>query len=193
MAITSNIMSLYTSGEDALQNMWNLSFQNPTIFDADIDAEIRSESFTIPESTIAVYEIVYDVKSFYKMSGQNENPSELSFTIRLDRYLKIYESLFKWQQLFFDTEAFVVHKDPRHSELKCDLIVNTYNEEVEHKYNGSTVVKELKKNKNTQQWEFYGIYPKSIPEIPFDYSAGDPLKLGVTLGFTYMKRKRLGE
>lgn len=184
-----SIESTYRMGEDALQNLFEITFSLagipiPTLSDAGVAWALRAQNFNIPTSGSQTYEVHYKTHVVERISGKGETPKEFSFDIRVDRYWAVYKVLALWKNAMF----------------------GTWDNEIGSDYLGATDTTNFRvpitvkptgadgKILSTQQlgglataWQFEGCFVKTLGEVPFDYTGGEPLTVNVTFGCLGMK------
>lgn len=184
-----SIQSTYRMGEDALQNLFEITFSLagvpvPGLPDAGLAWALRAQNFNVPTSGVQTYEVHYKTHVVERISGKGETPKEFSFDIRIDRFWGVYKLLTLWKNAAFGTWD---------NEMGTDYLSASSPES----YRAPLTVKPVGadgKILSTQQlgglataWQFEGCYVKTLGEIPFDYTAGEPLVINVTFGCLGMK------
>jgi hypothetical protein len=174
---------IYAMGDDAFVNAFDLQFgpiNIPGISDLS-SAALRVENLTVPGLTINEYDVNYKSMKITKPNGKIEDPKEFTFTIRLDRPMLVYRLLIEWQKLV---------QDPNTGAIGADNLIESYRMPFLTVAPSSPGVA-VALPEGVNQWTFRGVYPKAVPEIPFDFSSGDPIKLSVTMGMLSLDNSAL--
>lgn len=159
---------LFNLGDDALQNLFDVIIPPfPGVINA-TQTQFRIQNFTIPTTGVGNYDIHYKTQMIRKRNGKIEDPKEFSFEFRVDKYWTIYNGLKNWKNIVGNTRTGVLAPD-----LPGIIRVPI------------TVITTDSANVPTGgRWIFEGSYIQTLGDVPFDYTAGDPL--AVTATFAYL-------
>jgi len=160
-------------GDDALGNLFTITFSGtPTGVDLE-DLSFRIQAFTVPSTGGNTYEVHYKTQSMTKPGGKVDMPHEFSFDFRVDRNWNLYTALKTWRNLKID---------PYVGNIGSDADSGTNNR-------GSCIVSPIDGNGDEIDgapiWTFNGIYPNNIGDVGFDYTQGDPII--VTVGMVFIR------
>lgn len=164
------ILDVYSMGDDAFQNLFDLQFGSvaiPGLTDLNTLA-LRVQNLTIPSSSAGEYEVHYKTQRITKPNGKIESPQEFSFDIRVDRNFLVYKAFLIWKNRVANGYTGEIGED--------NLLVNN---------RVDITVRPVSPNNNPlpgiNQWTFVGCYVHTLGDIPFDYTAGEPLIVNVTM------------
>jgi len=162
------IQKLFSLGDDALQNLFDMSI-SPIPFIGDMQSTLlRVQGFTIPATGSGTYEVNYKTQKITKPSGKIEAPNEFSVDIRIDKYWAIYKGLVMWKNAVANSYTGAIAEDSPLSNNRVPI---------------SVWAVDANSVPTLGAWVFDGCYPSSIGDVAFDYSGGEPLTLSVTFQF----------
>jgi hypothetical protein len=110
MAVNS-VDSVFLAGDDALANQWEILIPP---FPGAVDLNntlIRTTEVTFPGYAIDTYAIDYKTQTFTKPKAKNKTVNEFDFTIRIDKYWKVYEGLENWMSLILNQDTGAMSPD----------------------------------------------------------------------------------
>jgi hypothetical protein len=171
--------ALVLAGEDALTNHFLTSLVIPALPIPNFpitNLNLRVTNFSIPEVTTNTYEWVKRGKKYTRPSGLIDNPTEFSFTYRIDKYFAIYNAITAWMEFIHNRSNGTMASDSGlagiggPSLFRAPIVVNGLD--------ANGVI--------TNMWSFFGCYPTSHDGIEFDEETGDPLSAAVTMHFVDM-------
>ena len=180
----ANIETVYSSGLDALSNLFEVQIgldgAVADFFDSSVRDEIifRIQNFSVPGATTETYTIEWGSWSFDRPNGKVNSNREISFDIRLDRSYAIYQGFVNWKNAIQNEYTGVV-SDVR--DYSTDIVV----------YPITSIVNESSDyvlGSVGQGIKFEGAWVKEVGDISFDQGSGDPLELNVTFNFLRMNR-----
>lgn len=159
---------LYSLGDDALQNLFDVIIPPFPGAINTIDTQFRVQNFTIPTTGVGTYEIHYKTQMIRKPSGKIEDPKEFSFEFRIDKNWIIYNGLKNWKNIVANTRTGVMTPD----------IIGAIRVPI-------TVIAIDSANIPTGgKWVFEGSHILTLGDVPLDYTSGDPI--AVTATFNYL-------
>lgn len=184
-----SIEQVYKAGEDALQNKWELTFFTDKAFDATElfkkQAHLRTKSLTIPEIVVPTYTVHFNNRSYERAQSKTDFTREISFSLRLDKDYHMYRTLIRWRNLINDFSKNTVAPDEYTSKHRIDIFAKGINTNKTTQSQTKVTITDT----TPIQWIFTKCFLKKIGEIPFDYTAGDPLEIEVTVGFLEMNEE----
>ncbi len=160
---------IYAMGDDAFSNAFDLQFgfiNLPGISDLSSLA-IRVQNVSIPGYDIEEYEVSYKTVYIMKPNGKIKDPKEFSCSIRMDRNWLIYKALLTWQKQIHNTDTGQVNPDTVSENSRMDFVTIA----------PSNPGIDVSLPEGIGNWKMLGVYPKSIPEISFDYTSGDAISV----------------
>lgn len=175
--MSNNIDSIFSFGADALANMYEVAVvvlpedlkKNTKL---DLASSGRIQSINIPGISVESYDRHYKTQVISIPNGKIAQSKEFSFSLRIDKNFEFYELLTAWGNLANSAGKLMWLGDQNH-------------------YLGEIIVKRCGNNlkivetgKNTG-WHFHGVWIKSIADISFEWSSGDPLEVEVTCSYSY--------
>lgn len=176
--MAGTVEKLYSLGDDALANLFEISI-GPNPFLDDVDATIaRIQNFDTPSSGANKYENHYKSVSIEKVSGKPSITKEFSFTIRVDRNYTIYKGLVAWKNYIVNTKTGVAAPDTPQNNQRAPVDV-------------WPLTPEGDKVSGVGKWHFEGAMVTSVDSLSFDYTSGDPLTVSVTFSFLNMDDTQL--
>jgi len=177
---TNSIDTIFGFGEDALQNLYEVSLvvypkklsdQSPSEFITG-----RIQNFNIVGRAIETYDRHYKTQRIQIPNGKISSAKEATFQLRVDRDFVFYNILSEWVDL-------------ANSGKKQMQLGNMED------YLGTIVVKRVgndllpiddSKGKNSG-WKLNDAFIKSVGDIPLDYSSGEPINVDVTVSFSWVE------
>lgn len=167
-----SIESVYSQGDDALQNMAELQFPAFNLFGLADPLKFRTTQIDIPEFAVGTYEVPWKSQKFEKPSGKDETPKTMTFTFRVDKYYTVYKALMAWFQYINNTDTGAMAEDvgaiTKTSGIRTDFQVR---------------VVDTNNVTTTEGWKFNASFIKNIAAISFDETSGDPITVQVTMSY----------
>jgi hypothetical protein len=175
-----SVEKIYNMGDDALQNLFDLSI-SPISYINDLTSTLlRVQNFTIPSVAVNTYEVPYKTLTIDKPSGKVETVREFSFDIRVDRYWTVYKGLVLWKNAIQNQYTGTIGDDNINTNYRVGITVWAIQPD------GTPVP-------SFGSWRFAGSYPKQIGDVSFDYTSGDPVIVPVTFGCLALDDTGLGD
>jgi len=166
-----SIEHVFNLGDDALQNLFDVIIPPfPGALDP-VSVNFRVQNFTIPETGVETYEIHYKTQKATKPSGKIAMPNEFSFEFRADKYWLIYNGFKNWKNIIAHTKTGAMAEDVKMGQTSSIRRPVTV---ISTDANGIPT---------GGRWVFEGAFIQSLGEVGFDYTAGEPLTISVTMGF----------
>lgn len=174
-----SIRRIFELGDDALGNLWEISFL-PIPFLPDLESAIlRITNLTIPGSGANTYEVGYQQQTLKKVGGKVDGPNEFSFTFRVDRNWLIYKAFLLWKNAVANPHTGVIGPDGPGAETRTDVNVWAIDSD------GSPLP-------NFGRWSFRDAFVQNVGDVSFDYGSGDPITVDITMGFVTLDDTALG-
>lgn len=164
------IDQIYSLGDDALQNLWEMTIGNIPFIGDPITSVLRIQNVSIPSTGVGTYDIHYKTQKFTKPNGKIESPNEFSFTFRVDRNWIIYKAFVLWKNAIANTHSGTLAPDNPISNLRVPISVWAID--------GTGLPIPA-----FGRWTFNGCFVSSIGEVGFDYSGGEVITTDVTMQF----------
>jgi len=164
MLLTNPIDTFYEQGNDALANMFEISFtigavtKVPTGITDSI--KYRITNFSLPEVIVNTYDKWYKGERVVTPSGLNGDPKTNSFTLRVAKNYTFYLALREWAE---NSKRNPDSKDG----FRVDASVNPIDEN-----DTNTIADGV--------WALKGWYPTNVAGLTFDQTSGEPLTVQVT-------------
>jgi hypothetical protein len=171
------IDSVYTLGDDALQNMAEITFAPGFALLGVADMlKFRTTNIEIPNFATGAYIVHWKTQNFEKPSGKDETQKTMTFTFRVDKYYLVYKALLKWREMICNSDSGAMAEDV----VAGVSLIRT---------NFSVRAVDSRGVVTTNGWEFENAWLKDIAAISFDETTGDPISLQVTMSFLKMVPK----
>lgn len=161
---------LYNLGDDALQNLFECIIPSFPGAEDVPGTQFRIQNFTIPASGVGEYEIHYKTQMITKPSGKIEQTKEFSFDFRVDRLWRVYAGLKSWKNTIANTRLGFMAPDELFSFRRPITVITT-------DPNGTPT---------SGKWVFEGSWIKTLGDVGFDYTSGEPIMVTATFGFQVM-------
>ena len=163
------IDDIFKMGDDALANLFEMSFLPIPVLSSIQNQLIRIQNITIPGITIDTYDVHYKTQMIQKPNGKINDPKEFTFDIRVDRYYLVYKAFVAWRNLIQNPKTGKVALDQPLMNNRTNITVKALNAD------GTSLA-------GFEKWTFVGCWCKGVGDIAFDYTSGDPLTLTITMG-----------
>jgi len=162
-------------GDDALQNLFDIIFPPfPGLITGPDPIRFRITNLSIPATGNTPYEVHYKTQMFTKPSGKVSMPNEFTFTFRVDKFWRIYTSFKNWKNIVADTRTGVLAEDVGIGIAGSIRVPVT------------VIASDSNGVPTGGKWLFEGCYVQELGEVGFDYTAGDPITVDVTMAFMVM-------
>ncbi len=173
---------LYNLGDDALGNFFQVTIPHINLASGDLDMSniiFRTTTVDIPESGANSYMINYKTQEMPKVGGKVALTKTFSMTMRIDRYYSEYSKILQWKNAVANPYTGVIGSDAiGTTPNRVDITVQPIDR------NGD-VSSDL-----AVYWIFHYAYIKTVPNITFDYGAGEPITVALT--FEYATLEEVG-
>lgn len=166
------IETIYAMGDDAHQNLFQISFNNIAPFFPQSPETIltRIQNFTIPGTGSDTYEVHYLTQVIEKPSTKINYTKEFSFDIRVDQNWLVYNGFKLWKNAVANSYTGIIGQDNIASNNRTDVTVWPL-------YPDGTSIPGF------NHWAFKGAYVKTLGDVTFDMTVGEPIITNVTFGF----------
>jgi hypothetical protein len=169
---------IYQAGDDALANQFMVVIPAfPNVIDIG-SVNIRVLTLQIPDLIMGKYTVNFGTDKFDKPSGKSDLNKQLTFTFRIDKYWRVYNSFKLWHSLIMNQDTGAISPDNAanglgggNSPIRVPITVQTLD--------SNNIL-------TGGQWDFEGCWPTSVNGIEFSQDNGDPLIANVTLDFIKM-------
>lgn len=165
------IETIYAMGDDAFSNLFAVNMGPISFLPSVTDAILRVQNFTIPSTGTETYEVHYKTQKITKPSGKINHPNEFSFDFRVDRYWAVYRGFVLWKNAIANNIAGTIGADNLVTNARIPISVQALDAST-----GLPIV-------GTGAWTFTGCFVQSVGDVGFDYTAGDPITVSVTMGY----------
>lgn len=165
-----SVETIYNMGDDALQNLFDMSIGTIPYVNDLTATLVRVQGFTIPATGSGTYEVPYKTQKITKPSGKVETPNEFTFDFRVDRNWAIYKGFVAWKNAVANSYTGAIAPDNFLSNNRVPIDVWAVAP------TGEPIV-------GFGKWSFKGCYPSSVGDIGFDYGVGDPIMVTITMQF----------
>ena len=156
---------LYSLGDDALANLFDCIIPPfPGVLNP-VQAQFRITGFTVPTTGVGEYEINYKTQRITKPNGLIEDPKEFSFDFRVDKFWLIYNGFKNWKNIVANTRSGLMSPDIN---IRVPITV---------------IATDSAGVPTGGSWLFEGCWIKTLGDVAFDYTSGDPLTCTVTMGY----------
>lgn len=190
------VSTIFQYGEDALNNEMDVSIVLPSFLLLEgIDGML---SFRATEVRIPPYSVRTFTQNFRGYELERWKPGneakELTLSFRIDKYWRMYDLFLEWSKQIVNLEAGTYAPDTEEVGTSRSLVERLKAATrlgLSPSLRGTLIVQQNSAagDRIGRGWTFFGIWPKSIPEISFDNkSSGDPIDLEITFGFSSYKR-----
>lgn len=172
------IDNIFSVGDDALAQEFQISFGPIPFMDAAGPINIRCTTVEIPEHVIGEYEYRYKSEKIVKPNGQIETAKEFAIEFRIDKYFNLYKAFVAWNNGIVNPITGGAASDSVNgvSTIRIPIVVSTGTYDIE----GNFVP-------TTQNWTFTGCWPKAVGGFTLDNQSGDPLLTSVRFGYLSMR------
>lgn len=158
-----SIQTIRTFTEDALANQFQMIIPPfPGVGNLE-QTNLRVLTVDIPEMTHETYEITKNGTKFTRPSGISGNPTEFSFTYRIDKNYEAYLGFIRWHRLIRDPQTGIMAPE---SSYRVPITVQPI---------------DTAGNALSGGWLMQGCFISSHDGISFDEESGDPLTASVTM------------
>ena len=179
---------IYQLGDDALGNFFQIFIPSLTLVSTDpklsgvsLDMEniiLRTSTIQIPQSGANVYDVNYKTQTMPKVGGKVDSPKTFSMTLRIDRFYKEYEKILQWKNAIANPLTGVIGADNFASSAggsnRVDITVQPIDSD------GEVIPTAL-------YWILHNAFIQTVPEISFDYSAGEPITVNLAFQFSTLE------
>lgn len=174
------VSTIFAYGEDALNNEISVSLKLPTCLgldDLDGMLKFRAKEAKSPAVEIKTYTQTYRGYEIERWRPGRE-VATLDLTFRVDKYWRVYDTLYDWSKLIINLE-------------RGDQFADTNLGSALTSLRGTIILSQesVIGDQLGQGWTYYGVFPKNISDISFDTSSdGSPLDLSVSFSYINFER-----
>lgn len=172
------VSEIYTFGEDGLQNLFEIRIVTlPAVFLGKVPVELapsgRIQKLTMPGVNLESYDRHFKTNHIEVPNGKVNRSKEFSFELRVDRSFMFYTLLQAWVD-FINSSKEKMALSPHQDCL------------------GSITVKRLLHDMNPADsesnagWIFQKVWVKSLSDVEFDWSSGEPIVCDVTCSYGWI-------
>jgi len=166
------IETIYAMGDDAHQNLFQMSFANIAPFFPQSPETLlfRIQNITIPGTGTEAYEVHYLTQVIDKPSTKINYTREFSFDFRVDQNWLLYSGFRLWKNAIGNSYTGTIGDDNILVNNRTDIIVWPIRPD------GSPIP-------GLTGWRFAGAYCKTLGDASFDMTSGEPMVINITMGF----------
>lgn len=186
----SILKDVYNLGGDAVKNMFDVEFGdlptgigNATAGYTGLKSNskcYRTKTFGVPSVGITTYDIDYKSVKIKMPGGKLDYEPKFTTELRIDRYWNVYKDLVKWRNYLASPATGAIGADTAAN--RCSYVNVISAMQGKNATAGLTT-----KDVVPHVWRFTLVFPMTVGEIGFDYSAGDNVTMSVDFGFIEMQ------
>lgn len=172
MIESTSMTTVFSFGEDALANLYDIALVRlPSSVSAqgmDLADSGRIQNFTIPGVALESYEVHYKSRRILMPTGKVERSNEFTFQLRIDKQYYFHALLQAWVNST-NKSGYFMGMQP-YLEVLGDIEVRRVERDMDcandkaHNYG----------------WKLNNVWIKSMSDLEFDWSNGEPLLCEVT-------------
>lgn len=166
---TTHLDTFYAQGNDALSNMFELSFAD---YDEGIpdNLKYRVTNFSLADKIVNTYDKYYKGHKYSTPSGLDGDPKTNTFVFRLAKNMSFYMDLRAWADRCKNTPDIA-------NALRATLVATPIDQAGEGTNEG---------------WTHEGWYPTNVQGLTFDQNSGEPLTVQVTGSYMHLREPSAG-